>query len=68
MSLQAKTQETRTIWPRHKFEGHTDWVMGVIHLPGGQRMMTCSFDGSLRVWNSQSGKQLGITGGMEKEE
>jgi len=59
MSLQAKTQETRAIRPRHKFEGHTDWVMGVIHLPDGQRMMTCSHDGSLQVWNSQSGKQIG---------
>ena len=61
MSLQAKTQEIREIRPRQKFEGHTDWVMGIIHLPGGQsqRIMTCSDDGSLRVWNSQSGKQIG---------
>jgi len=59
MSLQAKMQETRAIWPRHKFEGHTGWVMGVIHLPGGKRMMTCSYDGSLQVWNSHSGKQIG---------
>ena len=59
MSLQAKTQETPEIKPRQKFEGHTHWVTGIIHLPGGQRMMTCSYDGSLRVWNSHSGKQIG---------
>ncbi|KAG2740984.1 WD40 repeat-like protein [Suillus brevipes Sb2] len=52
-------QETSTIKPRQKFEGHTGWVEGVIHLPDGQRMMTCSRDGSLRVWNLKSGKQIG---------
>jgi WD40 repeat protein len=51
--------ETSTIKPRQKFEGHTEWVFGAIHLPGGQRMMTCSRDGSLRVWNLKSGKQIG---------
>ena len=59
MSLQAKTQETREIRPRKQFEGHTDWITGIIHLPGGQQIMTCSYDGVLRVWNSQSGKQIG---------
>jgi WD40 repeat protein len=42
-----------------KFEGHTHVLEGAIHLPGGQRMMTCSWDGSLRVWNLKSGKQIG---------
>jgi WD40 repeat protein len=50
--------ETSTIKPRQKFEGHSEWVFGAIHLPGGQRMMTCSRDGSLRVWNLKSGKQI----------
>ncbi|KAG2053303.1 WD40 repeat-like protein [Suillus hirtellus] len=45
--------------PRQKFEGHTGSVFGAIHLPGEQRMMTCSRDGSLRVWNLKSGKQIG---------
>src|SRR5258708_3320231 len=52
-------QETPTIQPRQKFEGHADWLNGAIHLPGGYRMMTCSSDGSLRVWNLKSGKQIG---------
>ncbi|KIK47991.1 hypothetical protein CY34DRAFT_72903 [Suillus luteus UH-Slu-Lm8-n1] len=47
------------IKPHQKFEGHTDWVEGVIHLPDGQRIITCSRDGSLRVWNLKSGKQIG---------
>ncbi|KAG2039561.1 quinon protein alcohol dehydrogenase-like superfamily [Suillus americanus] len=52
-------QEGSMIKPCQKFEGHTNLLEGVIHLPGGQRMMTCSRDGSLRVWNLKSGKQIG---------
>jgi WD40 repeat protein len=47
------------IKPHQKFEGHADWVDGIIHLPGRQRMMSCSGDGSLRLWNLKSGKQIG---------
>ncbi|KIK37469.1 hypothetical protein CY34DRAFT_43057, partial [Suillus luteus UH-Slu-Lm8-n1] len=38
--------------------GHTNSVWGAIHLPDGQRIITCSLDGSLRVWNVKSGKQI----------
>src|SRR5947209_7303365 len=60
MSLPAVgTEKTRGISPQRKFEGHTGWVRGVIHMPGGQRIMTCSGDGSLRMWNLKSGEQIG---------
>src|SRR5258708_7327220 len=59
MSLSVGTETTRSIRSRRKFEGHTEWVSDVIHLPGGQRIMTCSHDGSLRMWNLESGKQIG---------
>ena len=39
--------------------GHTDWVTGVAHLTDGRRIITCSFDGSLRLWNIESGVQIG---------
>jgi WD40 repeat protein len=55
----AKTKETSAITPRQKFEGHTNEVWGVVHLPGGQRIITCSLDGSLRAWNLKNGKQIG---------
>jgi WD40 repeat protein len=55
----SKKKETSAKTHLQKFEGHTDWVNGAIHLPGGQRIMTCSWDGSLRVWNVKSGKQIG---------
>jgi WD40 repeat protein len=58
-SLISKMKETSAITHHQKFEGHTDWVWGAIHLPGGQRIITCSDDGSLRVWNTMNGKQIG---------
>src|SRR6266436_4616375 len=52
-------EKTQGISPRRKFEGHTEQVGDVIHLPGGQRIITCSEDGSLRMWNLKSGKKIG---------
>jgi len=57
-SPDAAAENTRLTKPCQKFEGHTDYVVGVIHLPGGQQIMTCSYDGSLRVWNLQTGEQI----------
>ncbi|KAG2754395.1 WD40 repeat-like protein [Suillus brevipes Sb2] len=58
-SPNSKEKETPAITHRQKFEGHTGGIWGAIHLPGGQRIITCSVDGSLRVWNVKSGKQIG---------
>lgn len=45
---------------RQVIRGHTDRVGGVLHLPGRQpqRIITCSNDGSLRLWNLESGAQI----------
>jgi WD40 repeat protein len=34
-------------------------VFGVAHLPCGKRIVTCSSDGSLRIWDLESGAQIG---------
>ncbi|KAG1851236.1 WD40-repeat-containing domain protein [Suillus tomentosus] len=39
--------------------GHTHWVNGAVHLPGGRHIITCSLDGSLRLWDIESGTQIG---------
>ena len=39
--------------------GHIDWVIGVAHLPDGRRIITCSDNGSLRLWEIESGTQIG---------
>jgi WD40 repeat protein len=56
VSSTTKRKVTSMITPRQKFEGHTKWVWGVIHLPVG---ITCSGDGSLRALNLKNGKQIG---------
>ena len=45
--------------PRQTMRGHTDWVTGIAHLPGGRRIITCSDDGSLRLWDPENGVQIG---------
>ncbi|KAG2053340.1 WD40 repeat-like protein [Suillus hirtellus] len=55
----VERQETPGMMPHQKFEGHNSSVFGATHLPGGQRTMADSLDGSLRVWNLKSGKQIG---------
>jgi WD40 repeat protein len=47
------------IMPRQTMRGHTDWVNGVAHLPDGRHIITCSSDGSLRLWDLKSGTQIG---------
>ncbi|KAG2745890.1 hypothetical protein P692DRAFT_20836425 [Suillus brevipes Sb2] len=53
MSSPPKMKKTSAITPRKTMRGHTDYVMGVAHLPGRQRIITCSMDGSLRLWDLQ---------------
>ncbi|KAG2038675.1 WD40-repeat-containing domain protein [Suillus americanus] len=45
--------------PRQTMRGHTNRVKGVVHLPGERRIMTCSWDGTLRLWDVESGAQIG---------
>jgi WD40 repeat protein len=45
--------------PRRKFVGHSGVVWVVVHLLDRQRIITCSGDGSLRVWDLENEKQIG---------
>jgi len=47
------------VTPHKTMRGHTGCVFGVVHLPGGQRIITCSLDGSLRLWDLESSAQIG---------
>lgn len=40
-------------------QGHTESVKGIVHLADGQHIITCSWDGSLRRWDLESGTQIG---------
>ncbi|KAG1840602.1 WD40-repeat-containing domain protein [Suillus subalutaceus] len=59
--MSSKTRKTPAIMPCRTMRGHTDWVNSVItvvHLPGGRRIITCSTDGSFRLWDLESGTQI----------
>ncbi|KAG2069218.1 WD40 repeat-like protein [Suillus decipiens] len=53
-----KTKEIAEIIPYKTMQGHTG-VNGVVHLLSGRRIITCSTDGSLRLWDLKSGVQIG---------
>ncbi|KAG2343323.1 WD40 repeat-like protein [Suillus weaverae] len=60
MSSKTSTnKETPVVAPCQTIQGHTDYVQCVVHLPGGRRIITCSWDGSLRLWDLESGAQIG---------
>ncbi|KAG2341106.1 hypothetical protein BDR05DRAFT_991166 [Suillus weaverae] len=58
-------EETPEVLSRQIMEVKNDemmaWVNGVVLLPGGQHIMTCAIDGSIRVWDldPESGAQIG---------
>jgi len=55
----AKMKKTPKLTPRNTMRGHTEIVFGVAHLPGEQHIITCSGDSSLRLWDLESGAQIG---------
>ncbi|KAG1785362.1 WD40-repeat-containing domain protein [Suillus plorans] len=58
-STAANVKKTSAVTPCKTIRGHTKAVTGVAHLPGGQHIITCSFDSSLRLWDIRSGAQVG---------
>ena len=57
--LTSEMQQASATPPHQTMRGHAELVTGIAHLPGGRRMITCSDDGSLRLWNLESGVQIG---------
>ena len=55
----AEMKSTSATKPRQTMRGHTSRVKGVAHLPDGRRIITSSWDGSLRLWEIESGAQIG---------
>ncbi|KAG2125812.1 WD40-repeat-containing domain protein [Suillus clintonianus] len=55
----SSTSKKLAITPRWTMRGHTGWVDGIVHLPGERRIISCSHDASLRLWDLESGTQIG---------
>jgi WD40 repeat protein len=58
-SKTSTKQQAPAVTHIQTMRGHTDEVRGVLHLPGGRRIITCSSDGSLRLWDLVNGTQIG---------
>ena len=43
----------------NRLAGHEDWVMSVAFSSDGQRIVSSSRDGTLRLWNAQTGASIG---------
>jgi WD40 repeat protein len=57
--MSSPTSKAPAITPRRTMLGHTKWVNGVVHLPSGGHVITGSLDSSLRLWDLESGAQIG---------
>jgi WD40 repeat protein len=57
--MSSSISEMTTVKPCKTIRGHTHHVQGVVHLPDGRHIITGSGDGSLRLWELQSGTQVG---------
>ena len=40
--------------------GHTDYVSSVVFCQDGLRIVSGSYDGTIRIWNSETGEQVGL--------
>ncbi|KAF8833954.1 WD40 repeat-like protein [Paxillus ammoniavirescens] len=65
MSKTSQKSVDLTAKPVMTMSGHEERVLGITYLPGGERIVTCSLDKTVRIWNVETGEQEGTT--MEHE-
>jgi WD40 repeat protein len=57
--MSSFTSETPAITPRRTMRGRAEWVTGVVYLRDERHIVTGSSDGSLQLWDLESGAQIG---------
>ncbi|KIK78195.1 hypothetical protein PAXRUDRAFT_834688 [Paxillus rubicundulus Ve08.2h10] len=68
MSKTLEKSVDLTAKPVMTMSGHEALIMKIAYLPGGERIVTCSYDKTVRVWNVENGEQEGtiLSGGGER--
>jgi WD40 repeat protein len=51
---------TRYFGQECKLTGHSDWVLSVAYSPDGKHIVTGSRDNTVKVWDSQTGKEVRV--------
>lgn len=51
--------QKETLQAEMTLKGHEDWVRDIAFIPGTRLLVTCSDDKSLRLWNLDTGRQVG---------
>ncbi|KIK39682.1 hypothetical protein CY34DRAFT_807960 [Suillus luteus UH-Slu-Lm8-n1] len=60
MSSQTSTKQQKpAVTPIQTMRGHNGQVRGVVHLPRGRQIVTCSWYNYLRLWDLESGVHIG---------
>jgi WD40 repeat protein len=65
MSKTSEKSVDLTAKPLMTMSGHEDNIQQIVYLPGGERIVTCSLDKTVRIWDVETGEQEGTT--MEHE-
>jgi WD40 repeat protein len=65
MSKTSEKSVDLTAKPLMTMSGHEEDIRKIAYLPGGERIVTCSFDKTVRIWDVENGEQEGTT--MEHE-
>jgi WD40 repeat protein len=59
MSKTSEQSVDLTSKPLATTSGHEDSIRRIEHLPGGARIVTNSFDNTVRIWDVETGEQAG---------
>ncbi|KAF8836597.1 WD40 repeat-like protein [Paxillus ammoniavirescens] len=66
MSNTSQKSIDLTAKPLTTISGHENYISNIAYLPGGKRVVSCSDDKTVRIWNVENGEQEGSS--MEHED